>query len=57
MVLMQAARSWGKLPSEVGLCQPEDDLTYMVALTKAEGKMRAWEQKVIEREIRSQQVG
>lgn len=57
MVLMQAARSWGKLPSEVGLCQPEDDLTYMVALTKAEGEMRAWEQKVIEREIRSQQVG
>ena len=51
MVLLQAARDWhGPLPSALGLCAPEDDLTYIVALWRTEGKMRAVEQAEQQRE-------
>ncbi len=49
---MQTAARWGRLPSELGLCQPQDDLSYMVALTMAENKMQSWERKIAEAQQR-----
>ena len=54
LVLMQAARAWGILPSELGLCGVDEDLTYMAALQIVEGQMRAWEQQVVEAEMQNQ---
>jgi len=49
-VLVQAAKAWGQLPSDVGLCAPEDNITYMVAWEQAENSMTAWENQERERE-------
>lgn len=45
-VLVQTAKSWGRLPSDLGLCAPDDDLAFMVAWDNAERTMTAWEQQV-----------
>lgn len=45
---MRAAKAWGILPSDLGACQPEDDLLYVVAWMNAETDMRAWEQQEAE---------
>ena len=34
---------WGRLPSEFGLCDPEDDLSLMAAYSVTVSKMRAYE--------------
>ena len=44
-VLVRTAKEWGLKPSELGICSPDEDLTYMVAWTRAETKMMAWEQR------------
>ena len=49
MLLVQTAREWGRTPSEFAAL-PYDDQVYMMALTRTEGKMRAWERQVTEDE-------
>lgn len=49
---MQAAKAWGLLPSELGICGPEDDLTYIVAWERTEMNMLAWERHVREKEAK-----
>ena len=49
MLLVQTAREWGKTPSEFAAL-PYDDQVFMMALTRTEGKMRAWERQVTEDE-------
>lgn len=53
-VLMKAAKEWKLRPSELGLCGPDDDITYMVAYLRAESNMAAWEQQEAEREAKWQ---
>ena len=50
--MIRAAKAWGMRPSELGICAPDADLTYMVAWERAEGNMVAWERQEIEREQR-----
>ena len=50
--MIQAAKAWGKKPSELGLCTEEDDLTYMVAWEQSESRMIAWERQEAEREAK-----
>jgi hypothetical protein len=45
---------WGRLPSEFGLCRPEDDMAVMTAFTSAVSHMRAWEHQEQEREMEKQ---
>lgn len=56
-VLIQTAKTWGKKPSELGLCDPDDDLAYMVAWDNAERTMIAWEQQEAEREAKAKRKG
>jgi len=49
-VAMRTAKKWGVKPSELGLCSPDDDLTYMAAWVNVETSMQAWEQQEAERE-------
>ena len=48
-VLIQTAKAWGQKPSELGLCDPDDDLAYMVAWENAERTMIAWERQEAEK--------
>jgi hypothetical protein len=48
--LVDAAKDWGRTPSEFGLCNPEDDPSVMAAYTKTVATMRAWEHQEQERE-------
>jgi hypothetical protein len=41
---------WGRLPSEFGLCQPEDDLTFMMAYTNTKQSIDAIESHIREQE-------
>lgn len=47
---MRAAKAWGLKPSDLGLCSPGDDLTYIIAWEAVESKMMAWERQETERE-------
>ena len=49
---MQAAKSWGQRPSDVGLCAPEEDIVYMVAWERTENLMLSWERQEQEREAK-----
>ncbi len=49
---MRAAKAWRVKPSDLGICQPEDDLTYIIAWTNAETNMAAWEQQEAARETK-----
>ena len=40
-----AAKAWRLKPSELGICGPEDDLTYIVAWERVDMDMRAWERR------------
>ena len=51
-VLVRTARDWGLKPSDLGICAPDDDLVYMVAWTRAETHMMAWEQRERDRQQR-----
>ena len=51
-VTLRAAKEWGVLPSAVGICQPDDDLTYMVAYIRTESAMRELEAQEMEREAK-----
>lgn len=51
-VLVQTAKSWGQKPSALGLCEPDDDLAFMVAWDNAERTMTAWEQQAAIEEAR-----
>jgi len=46
---LQTARAWGKTPSEFAALSHEDRV-YMMALSRIEGYMRAWERQVSENE-------
>ena len=48
---LQTARAWGKTPGEFAALPYEDKL-YMMALTRVEGYMRAWERQVSENEAK-----
>jgi hypothetical protein len=41
--LLHTAKDWGYKPSELGLCEPEEDLTLMVAYTSTVSDMEAVE--------------
>ena len=47
--MVRTAKEWGLKPSSLGICSPDDDLAYMIAWTRADTKMMAWEQKEAER--------
>ena len=49
---MRVAKEWHKLPSELGICGPDDNLTFMIAHMRAETKMLGWEQQEVERETK-----
>ena len=49
---IRATKEWGILPSAIGLCKPEDDLTYMIAYIRTEGLMQALEAQEMEREAK-----
>ena len=46
---MRAAKKWGVKPSDLGMCQPGDDLVYMAAWVNVESSMMAWEEQEAER--------
>jgi len=46
--LLQTAKDWGYKPSVLGLCDPEEDLLYMVAYTATVADMEAVEKKETE---------
>jgi hypothetical protein len=41
---VQTAHDWGYKPSELGICDPEDDLAVMAAYTNTRTRMAAWEE-------------
>lgn len=41
--LVHTAKEWGRLPSELGLCDPEEDLLFMTAHEEVVSEMRAFE--------------
>lgn len=45
---------WHIRPSEMGLCEPEEDFGVMMAYTRSTAKMRAWEGKQQEEELEKQ---
>jgi hypothetical protein len=49
-ILVQTAKAWGRLPSELGICEPDDDLGHMVAWEQAERTMIAWERQEADEE-------
>lgn len=51
-MMLRAAKTWGVVPSVLGICQPEDDLTYMVAYIRTESTMQALEAQEAEREAK-----
>lgn len=54
MAVVQACKEWRVRPSDLGMCEPEDDLAYMVALVQVEGKMAAWEVQDAERRAKAE---
>lgn len=51
---IEAAREWGRRPSEFGLCKPEDDLAVMIAYLRAKSKMQAKDNEEQEKELKWQ---
>jgi hypothetical protein len=49
-----AAKEWGRLPSEFGLCKPEDDIAVMCAYEDTLGDMRAIEKYEANKILRKQ---
>ena len=49
---MRAAKAWGLKPSDLGICTPADDLTYIIAWERTEARMTAWEHQEAEREAK-----
>lgn len=49
--MIDVAHDWGVIPSQLGLCKPEDDLSVMAAFTWTTAKMRAHEQEEQERKL------
>ena len=43
---LRTAHDWNKLPSELGICDPEDDADYMIAFSNTQAKMTSWERHV-----------
>lgn len=50
---VMAAKAWGKLPSEMGICRPDQDMALMMALEQVIGTMQTFAQEEAER-IRNQ---
>ena len=42
------AHDWGYKPSELGICEPADDMLLMVSYTRTKSLMRAYENQVAE---------
>jgi hypothetical protein len=36
-------KAWGRLPSQFGICAPEEDLQYMLARERMESKINEWQ--------------
>jgi hypothetical protein len=49
-----AAKEWGRLPSEFGLCRPEDDIAVMCAYEDTLGDIRAVERYEANKRARKQ---
>jgi hypothetical protein len=49
--LCAAANKWGRLPSDLGACEPQDNKAFMIAYHRATVKMSSYEQYEIEQEI------
>ena len=45
-----ACYEWSLRPSDIGLCEPDDDINWMVAYLQAKRKMAAYEIEQQERE-------
>lgn len=44
-VAVRAARDWGKFPSECGICEPREDIAFMMAYVRTEARMQAVESR------------
>lgn len=42
--LLHSVKEWPRLPSEVGLCEPEQDLLFMTAYEEAVAEMKNFEE-------------
>lgn len=50
--LLAAVHDWpGRLPSELGLCKPEEDLLYIAAYANTKGMIEAVDNKLQEIEL------
>jgi hypothetical protein len=52
MTLVAVCKSWGRLPSEMGLCGVDDNLAIMIAYDKSAGLMQAWDNQEQERKTK-----
>lgn len=53
---MHVLHDWGMRPSELGYCDPEDDIVWMTAYTHTRGDMTAWENQEAELEAKRQEA-
>ena len=42
--LLHAVKEWQRLPSELGLCEPEQDLLFMAAYEEVVAEMKSFEE-------------
>ena len=47
---LSTAHDWQKLPSELGICEPEDNAAYMTAFSNTQAKMSSWEKHIGEQD-------
>lgn len=47
---LRTAHEWGKRPSELGICDKEEDLAWMTAFTNTKAYMSAWENQTRKKE-------
>lgn len=50
MSTVGAIKEWGRLPSEFGVCAPEQDLSVMLAYENTVGAMKSYEAFIQEKE-------
>jgi len=48
--LLKTAHDWGCRPSDVGICEPAEDLAYMAAFTETQSLMASYESQIQEKE-------
>jgi len=53
---MHAVKEWGKLPSDLGLCDPSENLLFMTAHEEAITQMRNFEEYVANENRRKREL-